>query len=413
MSLLLLSLLACNAEKDATPDTASTPSYNADVAPILRENCEVCHSAGQVGPFPLNSYEEVTVIGEAVADSVETRRMPPWLADPSCNSYEDSRWLSEAEIATIRAWVDGGMPEGDPAAALEPYAPPDGHLSGATHSVAIPTPYAPDFEAAEDDYRCFLVNPELESDGYVTGFEIIPGDPEIVHHLILYLPSSVQAVQQASQLDDQDPDPGYSCFGDARVDSSMIAAWAPGSWTSEYPEGTGIAIPAGRPVVIQMHYNDAGGPEPSDATEVLLRVEPEVESELYSFFWVNGNLRIPPGVEDHLEEVTRRVSSYVGDVGGDLLLHEIGPHMHTLGRSLNSTLVRADGSETCLLDVPRWDFNWQMSYTFTDPVRLGMDDLVRLGCSYDSTDRSDTTTWGDGTSDEMCLTTMFVTIDAE
>ncbi|MCB9743996.1 MAG: hypothetical protein H6740_15455 [Alphaproteobacteria bacterium] len=411
MSLLFLALFACNADKTEPLDSAAAPTYTGDVAPILRERCESCHSPGQVAPFPLNSYDDVAVIGESVAVSVETRSMPPWLADPACNSYEDSRWLDDGEIATIRAWVDAGMPEGDPALALDPYSPPDPHLDGVTHSVSVPTAYAPDFETAEDDYRCFIVDPEVAEDGFITGFEILPGDPEIVHHVILYMPASADAGRQALALDQADDGPGYTCFGDAGVDASMLAAWAPGSWTVEYPEGTGIAIPAGRPIVIQMHYNDAGGPNPVDDTEIGLRVVPEVDHELFSFFWLNGSLRIPPGEEAHLEETTQRVNRYTGNLDGQLYLHAILPHMHNLGSSLQQSLMNEDGSETCLVDVPRWDFNWQLTYTFEDPVPFTSDDLMRLGCTFDSSGRSETTTWGEGTSDEMCLTAMFVTLE--
>ncbi|MCB9760346.1 MAG: hypothetical protein H6739_10960 [Alphaproteobacteria bacterium] len=408
--MLLLAMLACAAEEPPV----DAPTYHADVAPILRERCEGCHSDGQVAPFTLGSYATVSTLGEAVVDSVETRRMPPWLASDDCNSFEGSRWMSDDEIATLREWLDAGMPEGDASGALDPFEPLDDSLDGATHSVAITTPYAPDFEQGNDDYRCFVVDPEITEDGYVTGYEIVPGDPAVVHHMILYLPTSEDEEARAKQLDAAEAGDGYTCFGGPEVDSTMLAAWAPGTWASEYPEGTGIAVPAGREIVMQMHYNNAGSPDATDTTEVLLRIEPEVEDELYSFFWVNGRLNIPPGEAEWTETSETRVGAYVGNLPGTLTLHSIGPHMHSIGRSLNATLIDGDdGSETCLLDVPRWDFNWQFGYRYETPVTLEMLDRIRLSCTYDSSDRDTNTRWGDGTSDEMCLATLMVTYDGD
>ena len=123
--------------------------------------------------------------------------------------------------------------------------------------------------------------------------------------------------------------------------------------------------------------------------------------------WVNGNLNIPPGESEWVEESERSL----GRIGLDFKLHNIGPHMHTIGKSLEAKLIHADGSETCLLDVPRWDFNWQFDYAFEEPITITGDDAISLTCTYDSTDRDTTTRWGDGTGDEMCLTTMFITLD--
>ena len=413
MILVLLSLIACGDPDPSFTVDEHGPTYHGDVAPILRARCEGCHSAGQIAPFTLNSYDEVSILGAQIVDSVETRRMPPWLASDDCNSYEGSRWLAQEEIDTIREWVEAGKPEGDAASALPAFEPVEDVLANPTHSVAIAQPYAPDFEGSDDDYRCFVVDPQVATDGFVTGYQIIPSDPEIVHHMILYLPSSDSAVDQALAYDAAEEGDGYTCYGDARVNSSMLAAWAPGSWSAEYPEGTGIALPAGRPIVIQMHYNNSGSPDAADATEVLLRVEPEVQDELYSFFWVTPRLDIPAGAESHTEESESTVKRFVGDLPGRLRLHDIGPHMHTLGESLNATLVHEDGSETCLIDVPRWDFNWQFGYEFTEPVAMEMDDKVRLSCTYDASDRTEDTRWGEGTGDEMCLTTMFVTYEAD
>ncbi|MCP4806658.1 MAG: hypothetical protein GY913_29140 [Proteobacteria bacterium] len=407
---MFLFALACTG---AEPDPAETdgPLYYEDVAPILADNCVSCHQEGQIAPFYLVDYDSVSVVGSQIADSVTDRRMPPFLADNSgeCNTYEHAAWLEDDEIATIVDWVDAGMPEGDPANAPELPAAPTGLEERATHSLVMDTPYIADFEGADDDYRCFIIDPGLTEDGYVTAFEIDPGDPEIVHHVIVYHPSDEAALASAYELEEDAGGNGYTCFGGPNVDSSMVAAWAPGRMIWDYPEGTGIKVEAGMPLIVQMHYNN-GGTSNEDATTVNFEIQPEVDEELISFFWVNSDIAIPPGEELHEESQKTSFKNYTG-YSGDLDILGVGPHMHSIGHSEYAEVQFKDTDETaCLVDVPRWDFNWQFAYMFEERIRVSGGDKLLLECNYDSSDRTDTTYWGDGTGDEMCLLTLYVTV---
>ena len=401
--MLLFLSLAC----DPTTETIDPDAvlYNEHVAPILQERCVGCHQEGAIGPFGLEDYAQVSVLANQVLDSVESRRMPPYLADASgeCNTYLDAAWLSDEELQTLADWVEGGALEGDPAA--HPGAPlAELDLEGATHSLVLEEVDV-DFSASDDNYRCFVVDPGLEEDGFLTAFEVLPGNPAIVHHMIVYAPTSDGALADAYALDDADSEPGYQCFGDARVDSSMLAPWAPGTQSWHFPQGTGVRMSAGRPVVVQMHYNN-GSQDSSDATVVNLKVEDSVETELFPFFWVDGSLNIPPGESAHIEESSRGLGIQV-----PVKLWAVAPHMHKLGVAEQGWIEHDDDTETCLLDVPRWDFNWQLTYVFEEPVVIAPDDRIGMRCTYDSTSVSETTTWGDGTQDEMCLMTMFVSLD--
>lgn len=407
--MFLLASIACNGS--STPDDSVTgPTYYEDVAPILADNCVSCHQEGQIAPFYLVDYDSVQVVGTQVADSVVNRRMPPYLADNSgdCRTYEHAAWLEDDEIATIVDWVDADMPEGDPANAPALPEAPLGLEDRTTHSLEMDFEYFADFEGSDDDYRCFLLDPGLTEDGFVTAFEIDPGDPEIVHHVIVYHPSDDAALADAYALDDESGTEGYTCFGGPNVDASMVAAWAPGRMVWDYPEGTGIKVQAGMPLIVQMHYNN-GGSSNADATKVNFEVKPEVDEELISFFWVNGDIAIPPGEEDHVETQNTSFRSYTG-YNGDLNILGVGPHMHGIGSSEYAEIQYKDSGETeCLVDVPRWDFNWQFAYMFEERVRVSPTDKLFLQCNYDSTDRDETTYWGDGTGDEMCLLTLYVT----
>ena len=411
---LLLALSACDTTSDPDTNPSDAPTFYEDVAPILADNCVSCHQVGEVGPFELVDYESVTLVGEAVAVSVENRTMPPFLADNSgsCQTYEHAAWLEQEEIDTVRAWVDGGMLEGDPANAPAMPDPQAGLEDRTTHTLPMSSEYLADFEDSDDDYRCFVIDPGLTEDGFVTAFEIDPGDPEIVHHVIVYHPSDASALAEAYALDDEEAGDGYTCFGGPRVDSSMVAAWAPGRLVWEYPEGTGIAVEAGMPLIVQMHYNN-GGISNKDASTVNLEIKPEVDRELTSWFLVHGDIAIPPGEEDHEETQMISLQNYAGFDPGPIEVMGVGPHMHSIGKSMYAEVRYKDSEDTeCLVDLPRWDFNWQFAYMFEEPVYMEGADRLFLNCHFDSSDRTETTYWGDGTGDEMCLLTMY-TVSAE
>lgn len=407
--MLFLFLVACSTDKSAVDSavTAEIPTYYKDVAPIIAENCLQCHMEGKIGPFLLDSYENVTIFGQAVADSVTSRRMPPYLADNSgdCQTYLDATWLTAEEIQTINDWVDGGMPEGD--SSLAGPLPEEEPSLDATHSLTFDV-YEANFATSADDYRCFIVDPELEEDAYLTAFEVLPSNKEIAHHMILYSPVSDNAVQQAIAMDAADSGQGYSCYGGANVDSYMVAPWAPGKSIWRYPQSTGIKLKANTPLIIQMHYSNASE-DTLDSTTVNLKVESQVEKELFSDFYINGSIEIPGNTVDHVESKTRSVRSITGR-DQPIELFSVAPHMHKIGTSEYASLIEPNGEETCLIDVPRWDFNWQLSYSFEQSMILQPDDRIFMECVFDSTGVSGTTYWGDGTGDEMCLLGVFYSV---
>lgn len=401
--------LACTSPSDEAP--ADAPTFHEDVAPILADSCTNCHQDGAIAPMPLTTYDEASAFSEVIAADAAARIMPPFLADNAgaCNTFEHANWLSDEEIATLEAWAEAEAPEGDPSATPAEMTPPIEGLSDWTHDASMAETYAPDFGGAADDYRCFLVDPGLDDDAYLTAYEVRPGDATIVHHLVAYGLYDQAGFDEATALDEADPGPGYTCFGDAGVDSTfLIAAWAPGGAAWEYPEGTGIPLDGDLPLIVQMHYNDGGGVE--DQTAFRLRMADVVERPLSAFFWVNSDLNIPPGVDGHKETDRTSLASYTG-YPADLIptqeILAIAPHMHQMGKSLKATMFREDGSKQCVVDVPRWDFNWQFVYTYTQPIEFNALDELKLDCIYDSSEATETVNWGEGTGAEMCLVALF------
>jgi hypothetical protein len=371
----------------------SAPTFAEDVAPILAANCWSCHVAGGIAPFPMQDYDEVSALAPAIVAAVESRAMPPWPLDASgeCGEIVDARVLEDDEIATISAWVDAGKQPGDLAQVPPPNEPPA--LDDVSASIAI-EPYMPQGNPPEnptDDYRCFVVAPPTASDTVLTGFEVHPGVQSMVHHIVVFGLESDEAVATAVGMSGQDGRPGYTCFGGAGVgDSSLLVGWAPGVPVGEYPEGTGVPVSGGRPLVVQMHYNLAAGIE-LDETAVDLRFD-DSAIPLRSLTIIDTDLAIPPNTTDHVEGASTSFG------GGDTTIVAVFPHMHQIGKELR---VDVD-TGACAIGVPRWDFHWQQLYSYAEPVVIPGGSQLTLSCRYDSTGRDETTYFGEGSSEEMC-----------
>ncbi len=394
---------------DSAPEAAPAEWYGV-VEPIVRENCSGCHSDGGIAPFPLTTYEEVSMVAQWVASAVEDRTMPPWLAGQNCNEYKDDISLSDAEIAAISSWADAGAPLGDPSKALPPpESEPMGELSRVDMTLGMHAAYTP--TVSPDEYRCFVLDGP-ESNLYVTGLRAIPGNAAIVHHVVVFAipPGQVDAVEA---LDQEDEAEGYTCFGSPLGGNGMVpmlGAWAPGASSAEFPDKTGLLVEAGSKIVIQLHYNIQNGTG-ADQTTLQLKTETEVPypavfRPFTSYNWVlDPETMSLPAQETTTHTFTQNISE-PGFIHGTTL------HMHTLGESGSLTLQRDGTDNECLLDIPRWDFHWQRGYQFTDPVEVVPGDQLEIRCTWDNTTDSEIT-WGEGTSDEMCLGFIYATADYE
>ncbi|HWB79650.1 MAG TPA: hypothetical protein VG755_32025 [Nannocystaceae bacterium] len=375
------------------------PTFAEDVAPILATHCWSCHVEGGFGPIAFVDYEDARALGPGIVAVTNARQMPPWPPDGTgaCQELVDTRWLTDDELATLSAWVDAGSPPGDLTQVPSPPSPPVLEDVSATVQVPTYTPVPDPPEHPNDDYRCFVVDPGLPAGGTITAFEVHPGVIEQAHHIVLFSLDSDDAVAQALANDASDAAPGYQCFGGAGVgESRILGAWTPGVPVVRYPAGTGMQLSPGRPMVVQMHYNIAGGARPDD-TSIDLQLDDGV-TPLQTVIVVDSDLAIPPDVTDHVEE---SFTTLEGSADADLVA--VFPHMHQIGRTLQ---VEINGS-TCAVDVPRYDFHWQELYSYVNPIRVHPGDEVHLRCTYDSLGRDTTTTWGEGSGDEMCAAVFF------
>lgn len=392
---------ACSSEE---PEEPSGPTYYGDVAPILSEYCVNCHHSGGVAPFSLETYDDAVLQATRVALATRDRIMPPWLADASgaCGDFHDPQWLTDAQIETIGAWVEAGTPEGDPSAGV-----PDPPVLPTVEDPDVVLDMGVDYSpgtTADDDYRCFVIDPGFAEDTFITGYEVVPGNPEIVHHVILYY---LREESQEAELDalDAEEGPGYTCFGSAGLRAPPAVLWAPGIGATRFPEGTGIRIPAGRRVVMQVHYNVAGGGG-TDRTTVKLETTADADVEAFWYPVADWDMEVP-GRTAYVQ--TDAAETIDWSPSGRLQIYGAAPHMHTLGADLTLELERPDSTE-CLAHLPRWDFNWQRAYWYETPITVRNGDRLRITCGYDTTTRNEPVAWGDGTRDEMCLAFFYASL---
>lgn len=390
----------------------ATPTYHQDIAPLFANHCASCHQAGGIAPFPLVSYDDAKPYAQLAADLTRDRIMPPMTVDNSgaCRTYKDARWLSDDEIAVIAAWAAAGAPEGSAPDAPPPIPAIDA-LDDANLALEMAEPYTPrgNEEFPNDDYRCFFLDAPPD-DAYVTGFEIIAGQPQEVHHMLLFTLLTPEIEAAAQILDDEDEGPGWECFSTpVDEDISLVAGWAPGTNVMRYPEGTGLFVPGGRRLVMQLHYNLLVGTPVPDQTALKLRTVPSVLKEAALAPIADTDLEVPPG------EAAASYSFSFPLVGlaEDLEVHGVFPHMHQLGKTLRfelRPLGAEDGTDAfCMTDVPRWDFQWQQLFLYEEPVRVTPADVLHVSCTYDTTPRTETIRWGEGTQDEMCLVFAYAT----
>ncbi|MEZ4448766.1 MAG: hypothetical protein R3B09_04735 [Nannocystaceae bacterium] len=393
-------------------------TYYKHTKAIVDAKCATCHRPGDIAPFSLETYEQVAMMAPYLDASIADGTMPPWPPDAACNDYRHDRSLSADEAAVLRAWIMIGAPEGDPADAPPPVEPPptpdfDLELQAAE-------PYQP--TAIPDDYRCFLFDWPKEEVTYVTAFDIVPGERTVVHHVIAFVIPEDQ-IATFDKLDAADPDPGYPCYGgpggEVASPAQWLGAWVPGYGGGEFPEGTGIQVQPGSKIALQIHYHPYNG-APADLSTMRLRTADTVDKPAYLMPLVNVGwlfdqppMTIPAGSADTVHSTDVGLSGMLnllfpgnGISGGALLVHGAGVHMHTLGTRGSLSINGVD--DPCLVDIHRWDFNWQGVYDLTTPKRVEPGQSLRLECHFDNSAGDKSVKWGEGTGDEMCLGVVYV-----
>ena len=417
---------------DGADDTGTAAvTFWDDVAPIYFDNCVTCHREGGIAPFSLDNYADAKTWAGATALAVSERTMPPWLvtSDGSCGEFADSRALDDDAIDTITGWVESEQAEGTPRDDLT-VPELDGLDDASSYSTPEFTPEIVGGPLAEfDEYRCFLVEPGMDRDTYLTGYDVLPGNEAIVHHVLAVVvdPDDEGAPGMTNRetieaYDADSPDrAGWPCFegaGPETSDKSIPVVWAPGQGAVQYPDGTGVAVAEDDMIVLQVHYNLANPANigMSDQTEVQLRFEDEVEKpglmllpDLFlETLFGEEPATLPPGEESVKYQWDIPLAFVLPDFGTETMkLYGVLPHMHEFGRSIDLRISGPEGDQ-CAAEVQSWDFAWQLAYFYEQPYTLTADHVLSVTCDYDTQNASEAITPGWGTQNEMCLMGMFV-----
>lgn len=382
------------------PTKKAGMTWYKDVLPIVQDHCQGCHTTGGIAPFPLLTYSDAQAKAPQMSAAVVSRYMPPWMPSDSCQSFASSRRLTEDQIDTIYSWVADSAPEGNPADAPPPGTPP-ATLPWVDKTLDGGSSYLPN-GAVTDDYHCFVLNPMLASDQTLIGYDFVPGVRSQVHHVLIYAGS----LSEAQGKDSQTPEAGYTCYGGPDItDPQLVAAWVPGSSATEFPTNTGVPIKAGAGLVMQIHYNLQNGAPQADRSALKLQFAktPVLRPALITPL-AQQNFTIPPTSTGYSAKNSLTVPN-------NITLWGLAPHMHTLGREARIEMVAPGASaSTCLIDIPKWDFHWQQLYFYagTSGIPVAANTKVTLTCTWDNPGSSPVS-WGESTSDEMCINYFYVT----
>lgn len=416
------------------PDDVSQVTWYGGVQALLVHSCSSCHTADGVGPFALDDYETAKSVGAAAVAAVHSGQMPPWLAEDTDECapplpWQDDLRLSDADKQLLSDWVDDGSPLGDPETAVELPTPPSIALQNPSHEMSWQQPFAVSGES--DLFECFVLNPNVTEETWITGVQIQAGNDKVDHHAIVFLDPNGESEELAA-------DGHFPCFSNPDIESSLIGAWAPGALPFRIPETGGIPMPVGSRIVVQMHYHPTPGGTEMDVSTVSLEttdVRPKYDAVLgllgnYGSQGEDGTglqpgmnddngveFRIPANVTEHVENLI-----YRQDIDFNIPIFGVGAHMHYVGTSMKIDMKKANGDESCLLHTPNWDFDWQRSYNYDAAIEdlpvMEMGDELHMRCIYNNSMSNpavaDAVTamgltqptdvfLGDETLDEMCL----------
>lgn len=370
-------------------------TYYQDVAGVLQRRCAECHRAGQVAPFELAAYRDAASWSETIREVLIEGRMPPWHASPEFGEFSNDRRLPEAEKQTLLDWIDNGMPEGEAAAQPAETKLAEGwRISKPDFEISMPKSFTVPAKGTVE-FQYFVVDPGFTEDVWVQEAEVRPGNRAVVHHLILYY-----------------AEPGRNPKRGEAPLFNAIAIYAPGLPPAVFPPGTAKRIPAGSRLGFEVHYTSNGSEQIDRSLAGLVFADPKlVKQELRTVIAVNTQFHIPPGAADYRVEAEYRFDQ-------DMRLYSLLPHMHMRGKSFRFDAVFPDGRRETLLDVPRYDFNWQYSYLLAQPKRMPAGAVVHCTATFDNSsdnlanpDPAATVGWGETTAEEMMIGRMEAAIE--
>ncbi len=397
--------------------SAPTPTFTRDVAPILYRNCAACHRAGEIAPMSLITYNEVRPWARAIRQATAQGVMPPWHADAPAGTFENERRLTDLEKDVIARWAAGGAPEGDPNDLPARPQFSEGWQIGKPDAV---------FEMVDDytvpasgtiEYEHSYIPTMFTETKWLQAIEVRPGNRELVHHVLVYYQAP----------DTRRPEPALKFVPEhletpvprrqgtrprrkAIGPNQLIATYAPGTNPQVFRTGTALRLEPGGLLELQLHYTAIGKAATDRSRVGMIFAKEPPRQELRAGHFFNATLSIPAGAPN------QQVDTEVG-FQQDVLVWGLFPHTHVRGKRWEYKVAMPDGSTKALLSVPGYDFNWQTYYMFKDPVSLPKGARILSSAWYDNSDKNPSNPdpkvdvkWGDQTWEEMQYTGILYTV---
>jgi len=369
-------------------DASSKVTYSNQVVRVLNKRCVSCHRSGEVAPFAMTNYEEVSGWADAIAEVIHDRRMPPWLADPKFGHFNNDRSMPEEEKQILYQWAAAGAPEGDPKEV--PPAPkfvdgwqlpkePDKVYYMSEKPYHVPA-------TGVVDYQYFTVDPGFTEDKWIKGIETRPANRAVVHHIIVFASPKGAARDEGRR--------------------QFLVGYAPGAMPMVLPPGMAKLMPAGYEFLFQVHYTPNGAKNQTDRSRVaIIFADPkEVTHLVRTVQSMNAGFEIPAGADDYPVESNSFAYNF------DAQMLQLFPHMHLRGKSFKYEARYPDGKTEVLLDVPHYDFGWQLTYELTSLKSLPKGTIIHCTAHFDNSennpnnpDPKHAVRWGDQTFEEMMI----------
>jgi hypothetical protein len=417
-SLLLLLVAACS--KDATTDNMDSTETGQDLAvtwhehvePLIQKNCASCHGVDGVGGLELTHPDIAQMVSATMESVIAHNEMPPPASDPTCQDYKNSEQLvlTDTEKAVFYDWAEAGSPLGDPANAPAPIDWSQ-RLSETNATLRLPAPYTVQPNASGNDYHCFVLDNPFEVDTYITGFDVDIDNSQVVHHMLLTIDTEGNAGEGSGDTDLSD---GWDC-SDRIIESdwSLLHAWTPGMAPVDFGD-EGMKVEPGDQIILQMHYFQSGSAEQQDQSAYALKTTESVDRQVMMYPYGPTDFKIPAGEEAH-SATAEMTNPYA-----DLRILGVFPHMHWLGTGYASTISNTDGEQVaCLAQADRYDFDFQSTFMFKEPVVWKLGDTVHTTCTWDNSednpnqfnDPPEDIGFGEGTNEEMCFFLYYFTLN--
>lgn len=373
-------------------EDSAVASYRNEIAPMLQAKCVTCHRPGEIGSWAITNHATVQAKSAAIRANVLEGLMPPWHADPAHGKFENDFSLTPQQQARLIAWLDAGAPREAGTDPLETVPPSAGSWPMGQPNLLLKIATQPIKATGQMPYAYVTVTNSLKTNAWLRAAVIRPGNRAVVHHALIFYIKAGSVLQMLADF--QAIQGGLNGF---------YAGYVPGMDQREYPTGTAKFLPAGGTFVFQMHYTP-NGKATSDATEMGLYLSATPPSmELKTGAANSTAIDIPAGARNH-----RMVAERSFDKAVDV--HELSPHMHFRGDSMRFEAFLPDGSSQILLNVPKYDFNWQALYRLSKPVRLPAGSRLRISGGFDNSrwnpfnpDAQSRVRFGEQTDDEMFI----------